>query len=90
MRRIGFGSRYVPISGLAGDFFEVIPLRHDCAGVLICDVMGHGVRSALIVAMLRGLLEKQRSLAGDPGAFLQGLNEGLAAILERARTTMFW
>ncbi len=88
-RRIGFGSRYVPISGLAGDFFEVIPLRHDCAGVLICDVMGHGVRSALVVAMLRGLLEKQRSLAGDPGAFLQGLNEGLAAILERARTTMF-
>lgn len=89
MRRIGFGSRYIPISGLAGDFFDVIPLRHDRAGVLICDVMGHGVRSALVVAMLRGLLEMQRSLAYDPGAFLQGLNEGLAAILERARTTMF-
>jgi sigma-B regulation protein RsbU (phosphoserine phosphatase) len=89
IRRIGFGSRYVPISGLAGDFFEVFPLSHDCAGVLICDVMGHGVRSALVVAMLRGLLEMQRSLANDPGAFLQGLNEGLAAILERARTTMF-
>jgi len=88
-QRIGFGSRYVPISGLAGDFFEVIPLRHDCAGVLICDVMGHGVRSALVVAMLRGLLEKQNSQAGDPGAFLQGLNEGLAAILERAGTIMF-
>jgi len=88
-QRVRFGSRYVPISGLAGDFFEVIPLRHDCAGVLICDVMGHGVRSALIVAMLRGLMEKQRSLAAEPGAFLQGLNEGLAAILERARTTMF-
>jgi sigma-B regulation protein RsbU (phosphoserine phosphatase) len=88
-RRIGFGSRYVPISGLAGDFFEVIPLRHDCAGVLICDVMGHGVRSGLIVAMLRGLLEKQNSQASDPGAFLHGLNEGLAAILERAGTTMF-
>lgn len=87
--RLGFGSRYVPISGLAGDFFEVIPLRHDCAGLLICDVMGHGVRSALIVAMLRGLLEKQRSMAGDPAAFLQGLNEGLSAILERAGTTMF-
>lgn len=87
--RLGFGSRYVPISGLAGDFFEVIPLRHDCVGLLICDVMGHGVRSALIVAMLRGLLEKQRALASDPGAFLRGLNEGLVAILERAGTTMF-
>ena len=51
--------------------------------------MGHGVRSALIVAMLRGLLEKQRSQASEPGGFLHGLNDGLAAILERAGTTMF-
>lgn len=87
--RVGFGSRYIPISGLAGDFFEIIPLRGDCAGLLICDVMGHGVRSALVVAMLRGLLEKQRGQAADPGSFLQGLNEGLAAILERASATMF-
>ena len=57
--------------------------------MLICDVMGHGVRSALIVAMLRGLLEKQRAQAQEPGLFLQGLNDGLAAILERADTTMF-
>lgn len=84
-----FSARYIPISGLAGDFFEVIQIEKDRAGVLICDVMGHGVRSALIVAMLRGLLEKQRSQAADPGAFLHGLNDGLAAILERAGTTMF-
>jgi len=86
---IGFASRYVPSSGLAGDFFEVVPVSEGCVGVLICDVMGHGVRSALIVAMLRGLLEKQRGQAGDPGAFLNGLNEGLCSILARAGTTMF-
>jgi phosphoserine phosphatase RsbU/P len=51
--------------------------------------MGHGVRSALVVAMLRGLMEKQRPQAADPGAFLHGLNEGLASILDRAGTTMF-
>lgn len=84
-----FCSRYIPISGLAGDFFEVIHIAEDQVGVLICDVMGHGVRAALIVAMLRGLLEKQRAQAADPGAFLHSLNEGLAAILERAGTTMF-
>lgn len=88
-QRISFGSRYIPISGLAGDFFEVVKIAENSFGVLICDVMGHGVRSALIVAMLRGLLEKQRSQAGDPGHFLQGLNDGLAAILERAGATMF-
>lgn len=87
--KIRFGSRYIPISGLAGDFFEVIHVSDQQVGILICDVMGHGVRAALIVAMLRGLLEKQRSQAADPAAFLGGLNEGLAAILERAGTTMF-
>ncbi|RYD44205.1 MAG: PAS domain S-box protein, partial [Verrucomicrobiaceae bacterium] len=86
---VSFGARYIPISGLAGDFFEVMKMNDDCYGVLICDVMGHGVRSALIVAMLRGLLEKQRAQAQEPGLFLQGLNDGLAAILERAGTTMF-
>jgi phosphoserine phosphatase RsbU/P len=88
-RTLAFGSRYLPISGLAGDFFEVIQTGPDSAGVLICDVMGHGVRSALIVAMLRGLLEKERAQATDPGAFLEGLNEGLTSILQRAGATMF-
>lgn len=86
---LDMGSRYIPISGLAGDFFEVIPISPGQAGLLICDVMGHGVRAALIVAMLRGLLEKQRGQAGDPALFLRGLNDGLSAILERAGTTMF-
>ncbi len=84
-----FGARYIPISGLAGDFFEVTKVNDDCFSVLICDVMGHGVRSALIVAMLRGLLEKQRAQSSEPGLFLQSLNDGLTAILERAGTTMF-
>jgi len=86
---LNFGARYIPISGLAGDFFEVMKVSEDSYGLLICDVMGHGVRSALIVAMLRGLLEKQRAQTSEPGVFLQGLNDGLAAILERAGTTMF-
>jgi sigma-B regulation protein RsbU (phosphoserine phosphatase) len=51
--------------------------------------MGHGVRSALVVAMLRGLMEKQRRSASDPSAYLSGLNNGLASILDRAEATMF-
>ncbi len=86
---ITFGARYIPISRLAGDFFEVVKVTENCFSLMICDVMGHGVRSALVVAMLRGLLEKQRAQAREPGLFLQGLNDGLAAILERAGTTMF-
>lgn len=87
--RVRLGARYVPISGLAGDFHEVIQPGPGMAGLLICDVMGHGVRSALVVAMLRGLIEKERSRSSDPGEFLGGLNEGLHAILGRSEVTIF-
>lgn len=86
---LSFCARYGPISGLAGDFFEIVRVADDCAGLLICDVMGHGVRAALVVAMLRGLLEDQRVNAADPSAYLSGLNTGLASILERAGVTVF-
>ncbi len=85
-----FHHRYQPASQLAGDFFEVIPLGERRAGFFICDVMGHGVRSALIVSMLRGLIEKQGESLGDqPGAFLTGLNDGLTHLLERTSQLIF-
>ncbi|MBB5353182.1 sigma-B regulation protein RsbU (phosphoserine phosphatase) [Haloferula luteola] len=87
--KLNFASRYLPISGLAGDFFEIVPLGPDRVGLMVCDVMGHGVRSALVVSMLRGLLEKERRNAGDPSKFLTGLNRGLSSIFERAAITMF-
>ena len=87
--RLAFGSRHIPISGMAGDFHEVIRIDENRVGLLICDVMGHGVRSALVVSMLRGLLEKSRAQAASPRAFLGGLNDGLCAILQRAGVTMF-
>jgi sigma-B regulation protein RsbU (phosphoserine phosphatase) len=87
--RVLFGHRYIPISGLAGDFFEVFPIGDDRMGMLICDVMGHGVRSAVVVSMLRGLGERAAEVADDPAAFLSELNKGLSAILNKADVTMF-
>ncbi len=86
---LAFGSRYLPISGLAGDFFEVIPLEDQKYGIFICDVMGHGVRAALVVSMLRGLIATQSAKTPDPAEFLDRLNRGLSSILQRANVTMF-
>lgn len=84
-----FGHRYLPISGLAGDFFEVFEIKDGVIGMFICDVMGHGVRSAVIVSMLRGLTERAAKSAEEPAAFLSELNAGLSAILAKAQVTMF-
>lgn len=84
-----FGSRYLPISGLAGDFYEVMDLGEDRHGVFICDVMGHGVRAALIVSMLRGLIATWTEKRRTSSHFLGALNDGLTFILQKANITMF-
>lgn len=89
-REVVFHHRYQPASQLAGDFYEVIRLDERRVGVLVCDVMGHGIRSALIVSMLRGLIERQREHSGDrPGTFLTELNDGLSHLLERTNQIIF-
>ena len=40
---------------LPGDFFQVIPISNSQASVIVCDVMGHGVRASMVTAVLRGL-----------------------------------
>ena len=87
--RVKFGHRYIPISGLAGDFFEVFPIGDDAVGMFMCDVMGHGVRSAIVGSMLRGLLEQAFGKGEDPAAYLSVLNAGLSGILQQAGVTMF-
>ncbi len=80
---------YIPDAALGGDFFQVTALSDTCAGVFICDVMGHGVRSALVTAMIRALVSEKTSTAANPGAFMEEINHHLYAILEQANTPMF-
>jgi sigma-B regulation protein RsbU (phosphoserine phosphatase) len=81
--------RWLPSHQVAGDFFMVVPVSDTAVGVFLCDVMGHGVRAALITALLRGLLQEQQALAGDPGAFLGALNRQLQALLARVGELVF-
>lgn len=84
-----FYSRYLPTTTLAGDFFHVIQISDTEAGVFICDVMGHGVRAALVTAIQRALVEELVELAPRPGDFLTAMNASLLSILRRTRSPMF-
>jgi sigma-B regulation protein RsbU (phosphoserine phosphatase) len=84
-----FFDRYRPNGAVGGDFFDVLPLSDVQAGVFICDVMGHGVRAALVTAIVRALLEGFRHLAADPGWFLSELNRELMAILGQTSMPVF-
>lgn len=84
-----FYHRYHPTGAVGGDFFDVLAISDTQAGVLICDVMGHGVRAALVTAMVRALAEELTAAATDPAQFLSAINRGLLAILRQTRMPMF-
>ncbi|MBV8142193.1 MAG: SpoIIE family protein phosphatase [Verrucomicrobia bacterium] len=78
-----FAHCYRPAEAVGGDFFDIFPLSPTRAGIFICDVMGHGLRAALVTAIIRTLLEELRPMMQNPGRFLSAINLQLRAILER-------
>jgi sigma-B regulation protein RsbU (phosphoserine phosphatase) len=84
-----FCHRYLPTAKVGGDFFDVLALSDTEAGVFICDVMGHGVRAAMVTAIIRALVEELTPQASDPGQFLTHINRELLEILKQTRMPMF-
>ena len=83
-----FVHRYQPAESVSGDFFSITALSDAEVGVFICDVTGHGVRAALVTAMIRALAEELKPYALDPGAFLRKLNSDLCSILKNTGSPM--
>jgi phosphoserine phosphatase RsbU/P len=76
-----FAHGYLPSQGVSGDFFHVLPLDSQRAAMFICDVMGHGVRSALVTAMLRVLAQEAATTSPSTGLMLERVNRGLMEII---------
>src|SRR5215469_3076728 len=83
-----FAHRYHSAEAVSGDFFAVSALSEEEASVLICDVTGHGIRAALVTAMIRALAEELKPCAGEPGFFLRKLNSDLFNILKTTGSPM--
>jgi sigma-B regulation protein RsbU (phosphoserine phosphatase) len=76
-------ARYIPMTSVAGDFYDFIALDEKRVGVLIADVSGHGLPAALIASMLQVALTAQFAHASDPGKVLSGLNQALCGKFQR-------
>lgn len=73
---------YKPSHHLAGDFFDLIPISENRLGILVCDVMGHGVKAALVTMLLRGLVLELPKLLAEPSALLSNINKSLCSLAE--------
>ncbi len=84
-----FAHRYIPTSTLGGDFFDVLQLSDTRCAVLVCDVMGHGVRAGLLTALIRGVVEEVGAHSGDPALVVGEINRGLMPIVEQTGQPIF-
>ncbi len=87
--RLNITQLYIPATHLAGDYYDIITVDENRIGFLIVDVMGHGVRSALIVSLIRGLLEQAHPYAHKPSLYLEQINFGLSTLLSRTSSALF-
>jgi len=68
-------ARYLPMSSVAGDFYDFVGVDDNHLGVLIADVSGHGLSAALIASMLQTALAAESAHASDPAQVLTKLNQ---------------
>jgi sigma-B regulation protein RsbU (phosphoserine phosphatase) len=84
-----FAHRYIPATTLGGDFFNILQISDHKCGVLVCDVMGHGVRAGLLTGLIRGVVEEMGPRSADPAHVIAEINLSLMPIVEQTGQPVF-
>jgi PAS domain S-box-containing protein len=69
---------------VGGDWFDVLPIADDVAGVVVGDVVGHDVEAAATMGQLRSVVRSYAYELEDPGSVLMRVDH-LAAGMGMAR-----
>jgi sigma-B regulation protein RsbU (phosphoserine phosphatase) len=75
-------ANYLPMSEVAGDFYDFLVVDSSRIGLLIADVSGHGVPAALVASMVKVAIAAQAEHADHPAKVMAGLNSVLAGKLQ--------
>ncbi|MGH9845702.1 MAG: PP2C family protein-serine/threonine phosphatase [Blastocatellia bacterium] len=78
---------YMPMTEVAGDFYDFLDRGDGRLGVLVADVSGHGVPAALIASMVKIAFAAQADHASDPARVIAGMNHALCGKFEFAYVT---
>jgi len=78
---------YRPMTAVAGDLYDFIPLSPSRLGVLVADVAGHGVPAALVASMVKLAFSTAAADADDPAAVLTVMNRVLCRHVQRSFVT---
>lgn len=75
---------------VAGDYLDVFPTKRGTTVLCVADVVGHGIASAMIAAMLKVLMLEAAETCDTPGGMISVVNRRLIEVgLPEAFATMF-
>lgn len=92
IKGLRIAASYKPMSSVAGDFYQFLPLDDHRVGILVADVTGHGVPAALIASMIKVAMQSVLDCAPFPEKVLRKLNDILTPELKGRLTSAgyFW
>ena len=82
-------TKYIPSFHLSGDFFSIVKTHNGGAAILVADVMGHGVRAAMVTAMIQIAVHQLSDCAPQPAAFMSQLNDMMQRTIQPSGQPMF-
>lgn len=83
MERICIAAKYLPMQRIGGDFYGFHEIDSSRIGVLLTDVSGHGIPSAMVSSMIKLSFDLVEDRAHDPSALLCSLNKMLINNIEK-------
>ncbi len=85
---ISAAARYMPASyDVGGDWYDVFPLPRGRFGIVIGDVVGHGLKAAALMGQLRTALHAYAIEAHDPARTLQLVDRFMRTMGDSAMAT---
>jgi sigma-B regulation protein RsbU (phosphoserine phosphatase) len=79
LENLRIAASYLPMTAVAGDFYQFVRSDNNHLGILVADVSGHGIPAALISSMIKVAMKSVAVHADDPAQVLGGLNRILSS-----------
>ncbi|WP_134685621.1 PP2C family protein-serine/threonine phosphatase [Brevibacillus migulae] len=86
-REIEIDAIYLPSAQLSGDMYCWYPISQHKYGIILLDVVGHGVSSALVSMSIRALLRGLIVRVVDPVKVMQELNKHIHRLFKEEEQT---
>ncbi|MBM9591714.1 SpoIIE family protein phosphatase [Leptospira sp. 201903075] len=75
IKQLNLVYRYLPVSEVGGDFFDICQLNESKYRILIADATGHGVHAAMITMAIKGLYDNIKTFELSPSKVMEIFNE---------------